>query len=159
MDPNNEDMRNQAKSRRVLGILIVIGIIAYGFFASGAPGITIGFDPEVPVTYVYMEYSGRDVETERFTVYMKDVISVTCLEEFTFGEMVDGIENNNMRFGIWHNEELGDYKLSTISKIDMFVLIETTEGYVVMNYEGEETTEQLAIAIRDLSEEHKAAAA
>ena len=158
MDQNNEDMRNQVKSKRILGILIVIGIIAYGFFAGGSPGITIGFDQEVPVSYVYMEYRGRNVETERFTVYMDDVISVSYLEDFSVGEMVDGVENNNIRFGIWHNEELGDYKLSAINRIGSFVLMETTEGYVVMNYESEQTTEQLSIAIQDLVEEHKAAA-
>ena len=159
MDQNNEDARNRVKSKRILGILIVIGIFAYGFFAAGAPGITIGFDQGLPVSYVYMEYSGRNVETQRFTVYLEDVISVAYLEDFSFGEMVDGVEDNTLRFGIWHNEELGDYKLSVINRVGTYVLMETKSGYVVMNYEGDQTTEQLSIAIRDLAEEYRAAAA
>ena len=159
MDQNNEDARNQVKSKRILGILIVIGIIVYGTIAAGSPGLTVGFDQENPVRYFYFQYSGRDVETVRYEIYLEDVISVSYVKEHQLGEMVDGVDTNAMTFGIWHNEAYGDYKLGIVDKIDSYVLVETKSGYAVLNYESDSTTEQLAKAIQELADETHGSAA
>ena len=62
-------------------------------------------------------------------------------EDFDCGVPVDGGLKNHIRYGLWHNEELENYRLFASDKIGVVVLLRTTGGDVlVFNYESEDTT-------------------
>ena len=62
-------------------------------------------------------------------------------ESFDPGTALDGGVKNRICYGLWHNEEFGDYHLFVSEKIDMVIVLQTARGEVlVFNYESEETT-------------------
>lgn len=80
-------------------------------------------------------------EGSSFSVPYSEIASMDLREGFEPGTAVDGGTKNRIRYGLWHNEELGDYQLFASSKIDVVILLRTAEGEaVVFNYESADTT-------------------
>ena len=123
-------------SSRVKRILLPLFILAaavffYGIFGSNT--LLLSLEGEA-VTLTGPEDSS-------FSVPYSKIASMELREDFEPGSSVNGGLKNRIRYGLWHNEELGDYQLFASDKIDVVILLRTTEGEaLVFNYESADTT-------------------
>ena len=123
----------QPRLKRILLTLLIIalGIFFYGVF--GRNTLLLSLDNDA-VTLSGPESSG-------YSVPFSSIASMELREDFDPGEAVDGGVKNHIRYGLWQNSELGNYRLFVSDKIGPVILLRTADGEVlVYNYESEQTT-------------------
>ena len=123
----------QPRIRRILLTLLILAlaIFFYGVFGRNTLLLSLG-DETVTL-------SGP--ENSSFSVPFSSIASMELRESFSPGAAVDGGVKNHIRYGLWHNDEWGDYQLFTSEKIEPVIVLRTTDGNVlVYNYESEKTT-------------------
>ena len=123
----------QPRTRRILLTLLILAlaIFFYGVFGRNTLLLSLG-DETVTL-------SGP--ENSSFSVPFSSIASMELRESFSPGAAVDGGVKNHIRYGLWHNDEWGDYQLFTSEKIEPVVVLYTEEGDVlVYNYESDKTT-------------------
>ena len=123
----------QPRTRRILLTLFILAlaIFFYGVFGRNTLLLSLG-DETVTL-------SGP--ENSSFSVPFSSIASMELRESFSPGAAVDGGVKNHIRYGLWHNDEWGDYQLFTSEKIEPVIVLYTEEGDVlVYNYESDKTT-------------------
>ena len=123
----------QPRTRRILLTLLILAltIFFYGVFGRNTLLLSLG-DETVTL-------SGP--ENSSFSVPFSSIASMELRESFSPGAAVDGGVKNHIRYGLWHNDEWGDYQLFTSEKIGPVIVLYTEEGDVlVYNYESDKTT-------------------
>ena len=123
----------QPRTRRILLTLFILAlaIFFYGVFGRNTLLLSLG-DETVTL-------SGP--ENSSFSVPFSSIASMELRESFFPGAAVDGGVKNHIRYGLWHNDEWGDYQLFTSEKIEPVIVLYTEEGDVlVYNYESDKTT-------------------
>ena len=123
----------QPRTRRILLTLLILAlaIFFYGVFGRNTLLLSLG-DETVTL-------SGP--ENSSFSVPFSSIASMDLRESFSPGAAVDGGVKNHIRYGLWHNDEWGDYQLFTSEKIEPVIVLRTTDGTVlVYNFESEKTT-------------------
>ena len=123
----------QPRTRRILLTLFILAlaIFFYGVFGRNTLLLSLG-DETVTL-------SGP--ENSSFSVPFSSIASLELRESFSPGVAVDGGVKNHIRYGLWHNDEWGDYQLFTSEKIEPVIVLYTEEGDVlVYNYESDKTT-------------------
>ena len=123
----------QPRTRRILLTLLILAltIFFYGVFGRNTLLLSLG-DETVTL-------SGP--ENSSFSVPFSSIASMELRESFSPGAAVDGGVKNHIRYGLWHNDEWGDYQLFTWEKIEPVIVLYTEEGDVlVYNYESDKTT-------------------
>ena len=136
----------QPRTRRILLTLLVLAlaIFFYGVFGRNTLLLSLG-DETVTL-------SGP--ENSSFSVPFSSIASMELRESFSPGAAVDGGVKNHIRYGLWHNDEWGDYQLFSSEKIEPVIVLYTEEGDVlVYNYESDKTTrshyETFAVFLRE----------
>ena len=123
----------QPRTRRILLTLLILAlaIFFYGVFGRNTLLLSLG-DETVTL-------SGP--EESSFSVPFSSIASMELRESFSPGAAVDGGVKNHIRYGLWHNDEWGDYQLFSSEKIEPVIVLYTEEGDVlVYNYESDKTT-------------------
>lgn len=123
----------QPRTRRILLTLLILAlaIFFYGVFGRNTLLLSLG-DETVTL-------SGP--ENSSFSVPFSSIASMELRESFSPGAAVDGGVKNHIRYGLWHNDEWGDYQLFSSEKIEPVIVLHATDGTVlVYNYESEKTT-------------------
>lgn len=123
----------QPRTRRILLTLLILAlaIFFYGVFGRNTLLLSLG-DETVTL-------SGP--EDSSFSVPFSSIASMELRESFSPGAAVDGGVKNHIRYGLWHNDEWGDYQLFSSEKIEPVIVLYTEEGDVlVYNYESDKTT-------------------
>ena len=70
-------------------------------------------------------------------------------EDFSLGEMLEGVQSRKLWCGRWKNEALGEYELYADPKVKAWAVIQTDSGTTLFNAEENAMTQKLAEAIRD----------
>ena len=78
-----------------------------------------------------------------FTVLYDDILSINLREVKDYGAYVKGMDTDNTCYGIWHNDEFGDYRLYIQKAIPLDLVITTASDTIVLNLESEDVTRQL----------------
>jgi len=65
------------------------------------------------------------------------------LEEFDRGTMISGNESRRCVSGTFQNEAFGEYELHTLTKLDNYIVVKSSNGVLVFNIESDETTAAL----------------
>lgn len=123
----------QPRLKRILFTLLIIalGVFFYGVF--GRNTLLLSLDNDT------VTLSGP--ESSSFSVPFSSISSMELREDFDPGAAVEGGVKNHIRYGLWRNEELGEYRLFASDKIGSVILLRTAEGEIlVYNYESEQTT-------------------
>ena len=150
MKNEGENNGRRLGSKQIVGLMIIVGVVLYGLFAVGQPGLRVGVNSDEE--YIFIERSGRNIETETIRVAVDDILSIQYLQEFDLGTFVEGNEEKNYSFGTWQNDSIGEYRRGTFKGIDAYLLIETIDGYVLINFESSKNTEEFAKALREVIE-------
>lgn len=112
---------------------------------------------EMPVTYQFGE-AGMTVtgpEDAPFAVELsyKDIISVSEAGELDTGDNLTGVCTDKCWFGTWKNEAYGEYTLCALPSVSQYIVLETTDGVVVCNYQSADATRSLYTALVEWLEE------
>ena len=121
------------RGRRILLFVFILALAVFFYGAFGSNTLLLSLEGEA-ITLTGPEDSS-------FSVPYAEITSMELLENFDPGTAVNGGLKNHIRYGLWHNEALGDYRLFASDKIDVVILLRTTAGEtLVFNYESADTT-------------------
>lgn len=123
----------QPRTRRILLTLLILALAIYFYGVFGRNTLLLSLGDET------VTLSGP--ENSSFSVPFSSIASMELRESFSPGAAVDGGVKNHIRYGLWHNDEWGDYQLFSSEKIEPVIVLYTEEGDVlVYNYESDKTT-------------------
>lgn len=123
----------QPRVKRILLILVVLALafVFYGVFGRNTLLLTLENET--------VALSGP--EDSSFSVPYFAIASMELRDSFDPGAAVDGGIKNRIRYGLWQNEEFGEYRLFASDKIGPVIVLRTADGEtLVYNYESEQTT-------------------
>lgn len=121
------------RGKRILLFVFILALAVFFYGAFGSNTLLLSLEGEA-VTLTGPEDSS-------FSVPCAEIASIELREAFEPGIAVNGDKKNHIRYGLWHNEELGDYRLFASDKIDVVIVLRTTNDEVlVFNYESADTT-------------------
>ena len=120
--------------------LIPALILLYVFFG-GSVGISLDFGAEDLTV---------SVEKQDWSIPCEQIVSLKLTEAEEFGILPEGSENRTLHYGTYENEVWGQYHLCIDPRIESCIVIETNSGFFVLNYENEESTQQLYTMFSEL---------
>lgn len=106
---------------------------------------------------VTMESDGLSFETDSgyaSQIKWDEIQSLELRENLSYGTLVEGVDGNKEKSGIWNSEEFGEYELFSNAKLQRCIICKRESGQVIaFNFESEESTKSLYDAIlKELSE-------
>ena len=121
------------RGKRILLFIFILALALFFYGAFGSNTLLLSLEGDA-ITLTGPEDSS-------FSVPYAGIASMELLESFDPGLAVEGGLKNHIRYGLWHNEALGDYRLFASDKIDAVILLRTTSGEaLVFNYESADST-------------------
>lgn len=133
-------MKQQKARNTFLTLLIPILILLYIFFG-GSVGISLDFGEDALVI---------SAEKQDWNIPYEQIISLELTDAEDFGTLLNGTEKRTLHYGTYGNDPWGQYNLCIDPRIKTCIVIETTNGFFVLNYENEESTQQLYIMFTEL---------
>ena len=85
----------------------------------------------------------REPRGETWTLSYTDILSMELRTIAEYGSCVHGMDTDSTCYGIWCNEEFGDYRLYVQKDVPLCIVITAGEGISVLNLESEDVTRQL----------------
>lgn len=149
--PSKMSAAQRRNGRNVLIIaIILVGVTAFSLF-HGGEAMELGFeDDKMTIT---------DPEGAPFvvTISYRDIRSVSersPADALELGACQEGLDTSRCRFGTWSNDAYGDYTLCASPRVSSYIVLETAPGVVVFNYESDDSTHHLYLALVDLLRDH-----
>jgi hypothetical protein len=142
------------KFNRFLPALLVLGLMIYGLIHGFSPksgGIEIDTGGDS------MIISGPD-RSIVYRIKYGDIASMTLADSFERGQCVSGAGTKTYSYGTWTNDKFGDYSLCIQNKVRHCIIVETSYGVTVFNFESNNATDSFYTALIKLLQSHAAAA-
>lgn len=138
-----------AAQRRSLLIaaVIFVGVTAFSLFRSGEPMELAFRDDEMTIT-------GPEGAPFAVAIPYQDIRSVSESKAPDPGVCLEGLDTERCRFGVWRNDAYGDYTLCASPHISSYIVLKTADGVVAFNYENDDSTHHLYLALVDLLRDH-----
>ena len=130
-----DDKRNFRINMAIVLVLIVI--VTVRSLVSGGSGV------DFTLTEDSLSFSGPG-EFE-VSVEFKNLASVAFRENLELGDCITGGSEKGYTYGVWKNEEFGEYALHVLTKVQAYVILTEADGStVVANFENARTTEDFS---------------
>jgi hypothetical protein len=129
------------KIKIILGICLLAAIIIY-MVSTDTESISVAVNDD----YLILSYSSGD----SFEIKLIDITSVKEKRNLDLGKFVSGIETKKYSFGVWKNDEFGEYNLCIYSNVEKYIVVETTTNIFVFNIESDDATDSFYQAFTDL---------
>lgn len=129
------------KVKLILGVCVLVAILVY-LFSTRKEEINIAINDDS----MSLSYSSGD----SFDISYKDILSVTEIQDLDLGKFVSGIETKHYKFGVWDNNEYGEYNLSIYANVLPYIMVETSNGIFILNLESEDATDSFYKAFVEL---------
>lgn len=131
--------------------LIVLGVFIYDSFIVG----NITHEVKFGETELRLSVSGEG-GAYAIVIPYAEIRSVDYLEDedFSLGDMLEGVQSRKLWCGRWKNETLGEYELYADPKVKSWAVIKTDSGTTLFNTEDNAMTQKLAEAIREQLMQH-----
>jgi hypothetical protein len=129
------------KVKIILGICLLAAIMIY-LVSTDVESISVAVKNE----YLTLSYSSGD----SFEIKLKDITSVSEKEDLDLGKYVSGIETKKYKFGVWENDEFGEYSLCIYSNVEKYIVVETSTNIFVFNIDSDDSTDSFYQAFMDL---------
>ena len=133
-------MKQQKARNTFLTLLIPILILLYIFFG-GSVGISLDFGEEALAI---------SAEKQDWSLPYDQIISLELADAADFGVPLSSTEKRTLHYGSYENDSWGQYNHCIDPRIETCIVIETTNGFFILNYENEESTQQLYIMFTQL---------
>jgi hypothetical protein len=137
------------KSQRINFIFIIIVLVIFTIYFRNTHTTAVTFD--IGDTSITLE--GPSGAPDPVTVPFSDILSISYLTEFDPGENVDGLSNSRCYFGTFQNDAYGTYTLCAYPKVKEYILMNTTDGVIVFNYDSTDSTGSFYTAFKDYLEQ------
>jgi len=72
------------------------------------------------------------------------------IQTLDLGDYVSGVQAKGYKYGVWHNDELGEYKLCIYTNVDRYIVVRTTSSVYLFNLERVDDTDNFFKAFTDL---------
>ena len=118
-----------------LAAVLILSFIPGVSFFSGSNSAMISFE-EDGISFQYPDDSSEYVAYDAIT-------GIELLDKFSYGSCISGGTEKSCSYGLWENDELGEYHLCCNDKLTMAIKITTDSGIYVMNYESDDVTQQI----------------
>ena len=127
---------NQKKALWI-NLIIVLALIAIVMIRSIRGG---GSDVDFALSEDRLSISGPGEFT--VSVEFSDVSSIAFRDSLDQGVCIDGGSEGSYTYGIWENEEFGQYALHVLTKVNAYIVLTEVDGdVIVFNIESDKTTE------------------
>ena len=133
-------MKQQKARNTFLTLLIPILILLYIFYG-GSVGISLDFGTDSLIV---------SAEKQDWSIPYDRIISLELTDAEDFGTLLNGAEKRTLHYGSYENDSWGQYNLCIDPRIETCIVIETGSGFFVLNYENEESTQQLYTMFTEL---------
>ena len=137
----------------IIVVALIAGVTFYQIFGGvSSASFTLESD--------HVSFYGPDPAEFTVTVLYEDIASIEFREEFDQGSCVSGEAGKNYTYGIWENEEFGQYSLYRLTKVESCIVLTETDGdIVVFNIENAKTTEEFSKTLSEYLQEFNQPAA
>ena len=139
----NTHRMNSSQKRNIVFVLLVLVIFSFFYWRSHVEPVTWTFD-ENSVTL-----AAPDGKLSTVIAY-QDIHSVSEVAGLDVGTNLTGICTDQCWFGTWRNDAYGEYTLCASPAVSDYIVLYTTNGIVVCNYESADATSHLYTALLEL---------
>jgi hypothetical protein len=129
------------KIKFILGVCLLAAIMIY-LVSTDVESISVA----VKNDYLTLSYSSGD----SFGIKLKDITSVSEKGDLDLGKYVSGIETKKYKFGVWENDEFGEYSLCIYSNVEKYIIVKTSTNIFVFNIESVDATDSFYQAFMEL---------
>ncbi|MCD8122052.1 MAG: hypothetical protein LUE65_07425 [Clostridiales bacterium] len=135
---------DSALNQMILHLLSVIAIVAVFLFLFGKMSVQVTItasDGGIVVT---------DPQGREYPIRYAEVEELQLAElPQDYGACVDGETKRGYHYGIWQSDEWGEYFLCVRDAAKTAIRIRQGQSILILNYEGEQSTESLYEALRE----------
>jgi hypothetical protein len=129
------------KTIRILGLCLLAGILIY-LLTKNTEGISVAVKDD----HLALSHSlGAS-----FDIIFKDILSVTETQALELGQNVSGTQAQDYRFGVWKNDEFGEYNLCIYANVERYIVVKTTTATFVFNLDSADATDSFYKAFLEL---------
>ncbi len=144
--PDEENRIRRKYWREIFAALAVIILFTVLFVHGDEDAIEFQFED------TQMSIIGPDEAPEAVTLDYSEILSVNMRDDLNPGSFKIGLDTDTCKFGTWQNEEMGSFTLCAFPNVSEYIVLETTNGTVVFNYQDNDSTEHLYTAFLELLE-------
>mgnify|MGYP002621696926 CR=1 FL=1 len=135
---------NSARIRNIAFVVLILVIFTvYSLHHSSVP-VSYTFEEE------YMSLHGPTDADFLVQIPYTDIRSVSLVESPDFGRDLSGTSTKSCLNGTWENETYGVYALYAWAKVTDCIVLETSDGFILCNFESNDATSHLCTAIQEL---------
>jgi len=132
------------KNRRLLNVGLILLVLIVAYVYQLAFTVHVGFSVQNGTMQI------TTPSDEVYTIYNEQILSIELMEGLDYGEPLDSQTTGGVQYGTWSNSLWKSYFLCVSQKIDTCIAITTSDEVVVFNYESEDATRSLYIAINQV---------
>ena len=123
-------------AKKIFTVILVVFIFFFGYNFFGGNTSFLTLDEQTITIQGADDYSA--------SIPFDSVARMELRDSFDRGEAVSGGEKKTVSWGLYKNEELGEYDSLISSKIGLYLVITAKDGSVmVLNYESEDATSSI----------------
>ena len=90
---------------------------------------------------------------DSFEINYQDILSVEETPDLDPGIHISGIKTEKSKFGIWENNEFGEYTLSINNNVERYIVVKTYERIFIFNLESLDATDNFYKSFTELLQE------
>lgn len=143
MNVDTPAYNKRARIGNILVIIVLFVVFTIYYRNTHTEAVTYNFQDTCVVL------TGAPGSPDPVIIKFSDIVSISQTSSPNLGGFVDGCNTKLCQFGIWENEAYGSYTLCAYPDVMEYIVIETTNGYVVCNYENNDATDSLYEAMLD----------
>ena len=142
----NKPLRmDNARIRNIAFVILILVVFTIYSFRHISVPVTYTFEEE------YMSLSGPTDADFTVDIPYSDILSVSLSESPPdLGKELSNTSTKSCLNGTWENETYGVYSLYAWPKVTDFIVIETSNGFILCNFESNDATAHLCTAIQEL---------
>jgi hypothetical protein len=137
------------KTIRILGLCLLAGVLIY-LLTKNTESISVAVKDD----HLSLSSSSGD----SFDISYKDILAVTETPALDPGRYVSGSQTKNYRFGVWKNDEFGEYNLCIYADVGRYIVVKTTAATFVFSLESVDATDSFYTAFLELLQSGQAQA-
>lgn len=136
---NHKAVKSFIKKRRYL-INFLVFIIAILLFSA--------FKQTKGITVTVAEDSLRIAYPSQETILIEDsdIKAMDITDDLDLGRFIEGVNTKKYQYGIWENDQYGQYNLAVQSGTGRYIIVGTDSAVYIFNFESKDATANLFTA-------------
>ena len=145
-DSTQKELNRSRKVQLISFAVLIILILGYTLWQGAGPG-------PMKIQWTETTFTITTPDDQTYSVPLDKLKKISFRSQWDPGKCIDGGEDNYNRYGIWNNDEFGDYRLYAAKGSSSVILMKTDMETIVFSYESDRTTKELYGSIIPMLEE------